>query len=79
LPEHGQGFLSRLDSGGRTVETRWVTGLNQVKNIAVHGDHLYAADSHALVVVDIDAAAIVVRYHAPDSTYIDGCDRASQR
>lgn len=72
VPEHGEGFLTKLDSGGKTVESRWVTGLNQVKNITVHGDYLYAADSHALVVIDIDAAAIVERYDAPNSMYIDG-------
>ncbi len=59
VPEHGEGFLTKLDSGGKTVESRWVTGLSQVKNITVHGDYLYAA-------------AIVQRYDAPNSMYIDG-------
>lgn len=71
-PEHGNGFLTKLASDGTTVESRWVTGLNQVKNLAVQRDHLYAADSQALVVVDIEAASIVARYVAPDSMFIDG-------
>jgi sugar lactone lactonase YvrE len=72
VPEHGAGFISKLDVDGTVAVARWVEGLNQVKNIAVHGDYLYAADSHELVIIDIDESAIVARYHAPDSMYIDG-------
>jgi sugar lactone lactonase YvrE len=72
VPDHGDGFLTKLDTDGATIEPKWLTGLSQVKNIAVHGDWLYAADSHALVVIDIDAATIVARYDAPNSMYIDG-------
>jgi hypothetical protein len=72
VPHHGAGFLSKLDTDGATVDAKWVTGLDQVKNIAVAGDHLYAADSHALVVVDVESGSVVERYDAPDSIYIDG-------
>jgi sugar lactone lactonase YvrE len=72
VPRHGAGFLSKLDADGAMVDSTWVTGLDQVKNITVAGDHLYAADSHALVVIDVEAGAVVERYEAPDSMYIDG-------
>jgi hypothetical protein len=72
VPRHGNGFLSKLATDGTMIESKWVTGLDQVKNIAVAGDHLYAADSHALVVIDIESASIVDRYEAPEAMYIDG-------
>jgi sugar lactone lactonase YvrE len=72
VPRHGNGFLSKLATDGTMIESKWVTGLNQVKNVAAHGDLLYAADSYALVVIDIDTAAIIDRYDAPGSMYIDG-------
>jgi len=72
VPDHGDGFVSKLATDGTMIESRWVTGLNQVKNIAVQGDLLYAADSHALVVIDIDAATIIDHYDTPNSMYIDG-------
>jgi DNA-binding beta-propeller fold protein YncE len=54
------------------IESKWVTGLDQVKNIAVAGDYLYVADSQALVVIDIESASVVERHEAPGSVYIDG-------
>ncbi|MBJ7337142.1 hypothetical protein [Mycolicibacterium sp.] len=72
VPKHGNGFLSTLATDGSIIEPKWVTGLDQVKNIAVAGDHLYVADSYALVVIDIESASIVERHDAPESMYIDG-------
>jgi sugar lactone lactonase YvrE len=72
VPDHGNGFLSKIATDGTMIESKWITELNQVKNIAVHSDLLYAADSHALVVIDVDTATIVGRYDAPNSMYIDG-------
>jgi hypothetical protein len=71
-PRSGNGSLSRLSTDGEVIDARWVTGLHQPKNIAVHEGHIYAADSRCLTVVDIEAAKIVERYEAPDSFYLDG-------
>jgi hypothetical protein len=43
-PHHGNGNLSRLSPEGDLVERRWVDGLHQVKNIALQGDYIFAAD-----------------------------------
>jgi sugar lactone lactonase YvrE len=69
---HSKGYISVLTTSGEVIESRWVSGLHEVKNIAVHGDRLYAADSGRLVVIDIETAKVDEVFPAPESLYLDG-------
>lgn len=61
----GDGFISRVSTEGKMLETQWVKGLEDPKGLAIVGDRLYVGDVDALVEIDIGKGAIVAR-HAPE-------------
>jgi DNA-binding beta-propeller fold protein YncE len=69
---HEKGFISLATADGTMQEPQWVTGLHEVKNLAVRDNRLYAADVGRLVVVDVESANIVAEHPAPGSEYLDG-------
>ncbi len=69
--KNGQGYLSRLSSGGQVLQKKWVTGLNAPKGMAVVGDRLYVSDIDALVEIDIGRGEVIARYRAPGAKFLN--------
>jgi len=60
-----EGFLSLLDTQGKVITLKWITGLKAPKGLALYGDTLYVADLDQVVKINTQHAKIVARFHAP--------------
>lgn len=67
----GNGFISVLTADGKMKKAEWVTGLNAPKGMAIFKNKLYVSDIDELVEIDIEKAAIVARYNAPGSIFLN--------
>lgn len=67
----GNGFISRVSTGGKLLQRAWVTGLDAPKGATVTGGKLYVSDIDQLVEIDIAAGRIVARYPAPGATFLN--------
>ncbi len=54
----GGGYISRLTLDGKTLEPKWVAGLNAPKGLRSHGGTLWVSDIDRLVGIDIAQAQI---------------------
>jgi len=57
----GNGFISRLDKGGKITDLKWVEGLSSPKGMAIVADTLFAADVDEVVVINISNGKIIRR------------------
>ncbi len=62
----GDGFISRLDAGGRVRDLRWVTGFDSPKGLALANGRLYVADDADLSEIDPRTGAVVARHTPAD-------------
>lgn len=67
----GDGFISRVTTGGKMLQRRWVTGLDAPKGAAVSGQRLYVSDIDRLVEIDIPSGRIIARYPVPGATFLN--------
>jgi len=67
----GNGFISRISTGGKMLQRQWVTGLDAPKGAVVAGGRLYVSDIDRLVEIDIPTAKIVARYPAAGATFLN--------
>jgi len=67
----GNGFISRISTGGKMLQRQWVTGLDAPKGAIVAGGRLYVSDIDKLVEIDIATAKVVARYPAPGATFLN--------
>ena len=67
----GNGFISRVSTGGKMLDRQWVTGLDAPKGAIVAGGKLYVSDIDRLVEIDIAAGKIAARYPAPGATFLN--------
>lgn len=67
----GDGFISRVSTGGKMLQRRWVTGLDAPKGAAVAGQRLYVSDIDRIVEIDIPTGRIVARYPVPGATFLN--------
>ena len=58
----GNGFISRMDPGGKLIDLEWITGLNAPKGMGILNDHLFVADIDEVVEIDLATAEIVEKY-----------------
>lgn len=65
------GFISVLTADGKMKKAEWVTGLNAPKGMAIIKNKLYVSDIDELVEIDIEKAAIIARYNAPGSIFLN--------
>ncbi len=61
------GFISSIDSDGKNLKLKWITGLNSPTGLAIHQDKLYAVDMDALIIIDLIKQKIIHRIPAPKS------------
>ena len=67
----GNGFISRVSSGGKLLERQWVTGLDAPKGAVITGGKLYVSDIDRLVEIDIASARITARHPMPGATFLN--------
>lgn len=67
----GNGFISRISTGGRMLQREWVTGLNAPKGAILAGQRLYVSDIDELVEIDVVEARVAARYPAPGATFLN--------
>jgi len=67
----GNGFISRVSTGGRMLERQWVTGLDAPKGAAVARGRLYVSDIDRLVEIDTRAGKVVARYPVPGAKFLN--------
>jgi len=68
----GNGSIGLIKDEGKSSNIEWIKGLSSPKGLEVHGDKLYVADVHELVVINLDTASIIARYPAPKSKVLNG-------
>lgn len=56
------GYISTVTTDGNVQEMFWVTGLNNPRGMAIHGDNLYVATDFGLIEIDIPSATIAQSY-----------------
>jgi len=61
------GSLGWIAEDGSDYQVGWITGMSSPKGIALKGDYLYVADTHELVVVNVETEVITARYPVPNS------------
>jgi len=62
-------FISKLDTAGRVLALKWVTGLEAPTGLALHDDRLFVVERGNLVEIDVDSARIVDRSAIPDASF----------
>lgn len=67
----GNGFISRITTGGKMLQREWVTGLDAPKGAIVTGGKLYVSDIDRLVEIDIAAGKVAARYPVPGATFLN--------
>jgi len=67
----GVGGVALLGSDGAMIKQDWLRGLNAPKGMAIRGNSLFVADLTELVEVDLTTAAIIQRYPAKDSVFLN--------
>ncbi len=58
----GNGFISIIDTEGKLVDHKWVTGLSGPKGMGLFGNKLYVNDIDEIVEIDVDEAKIINKY-----------------
>ena len=71
MGKDGNGFISKLSTGGEILDLEWVTGLNAPKGAGIAGGTLYVTDIDELVEIDIEAGVVVQRYAAPGAIFLN--------
>jgi len=67
----GNGFISLLNTHGKILKLRWVTGLNGPKGMTLVGNHLYVSDIDRLAEIDIRNGKIIHFYPAYGSKFLN--------
>ncbi len=67
----GNGFISKITTGGEIENLKWITGLDAPKGMDFEGGKLFVSDIDHLVEIDIDKGEISARYHAEGSIFLN--------
>lgn len=59
--KEGVGFMSKVGLDGKVIKADWVTGLDGTKGLGMYKNNLYAAENHAVAVIDIAKGTITTR------------------
>jgi sugar lactone lactonase YvrE len=65
------GFISKLSLDGKIITREWATGLNAPKGMGIAGNKLYVTDIDRLVMLDVNAGAILKTYTVPEPAYLN--------
>jgi len=65
----GEGFISRLSTGGEVLDLEWVTGIDAPKGMGVHEGMLYVTNIDEIVEINIANGKIANRYPCPGAQF----------
>lgn len=65
------GFISKLLPDGKIQTLQWATGLNAPKGMGISGNKLYVTDIDRLVMLDVNAGAILKTYTVAEPVYLN--------
>jgi hypothetical protein len=65
------GFISKLSLDGKIQTLQWATGLHAPKGMGISGNKLYVTDIDRLVMLDVNAGAILKTYPVPEPVYLN--------
>jgi len=69
--KNGEGFLSKVDLNGETLEQKWVTGLDAPKGMGLYGEKLYVTDIDRIVVIDRKRGTLLASYSVPGAKFLN--------
>ncbi len=72
LAEDHNGSIGLIGGDGKTHTLEWIPGLSSPKGLALRGDHLYAADTKEIVVINVESSKITARFPAPEAVVLNG-------
>jgi hypothetical protein len=61
MQKEGMGSISKIGLDGKITKRDWVKGLTAPKGLGLYKNHLYAAETKSVAVIDVNTAAIVQR------------------
>ena len=69
--DEANGFISLMDTEGKIIQLKWVSGLKGPKGMGIHGNILYVADVDELVLINIPEAAIAKRIKVEGASFLN--------
>lgn len=72
----GNGFISRVSTGGQLLQREWASGLNAPKGMFLVGDTLYVTDIDEVVAIDAASGAIRARTPIAGANFLNDITRA---
>lgn len=69
--KEGTGFICKMGLDGKMLQHHWVTGLVAPKGLGLYGKRLYAAENHAVVVIDTDKGTIIKRIMIDSAKFLN--------
>lgn len=67
----GDGFITKMDTNGKIITLKWVTGFDAPKGMALTGTTLYVTDIDRLKAVDIKTGKVTNTWKIPGSTFLN--------
>ena len=71
MAKAGTGFIAKVSMDGKTVDTKWVTGLNAPKGLAISNGHLFTGAVDELVEINLADGKIVAKHAAPGAKLLN--------
>jgi cyanophycinase len=68
--ENGE-FLSRVNTHGKVLDLKWITGLNRPTGMSIHQDRLYVVERENLVCIHIDNGRIEQRFPIAGASFVN--------
>lgn len=67
----GKGWISKLTPQGKTIQSKWVSGLNAPKGMRSSGDTLWVTDIDEVVEINIKQASVKKKYPVPGAKFLN--------
>jgi sugar lactone lactonase YvrE len=67
----GNGFMSKLSSGGEIIKLHWIDGLNGPKGMDVYEDKLYVADINRVAEINLNTDSIEAFYTIDGAQFLN--------
>jgi DNA-binding beta-propeller fold protein YncE len=71
LKKDVDGYITKLDAQGKTINLKWIRGLSAPKGMAIQGDTLFVTDITDLVIISISQAKILNRITIKDAIFLN--------
>ncbi len=71
VQKDGKGSIQMLQSNGKMVHSKWVTGLNAPKGLRAHKGVLWVADIDQILSIDIKTSKITRRLKVPGAKFLN--------